>query len=74
MLLCEANQPPQEVVEYLGDGDEFHMAFNFPVMPRIFMALRSDATRCGDHRADAAYPARYDLVHPATTTSLRWRW
>jgi len=46
VLLCEANQPPQEVVEYLGDGDEFHMAFNFPVMPRIFMALRSgDATK-----------------------------
>src|SRR5690606_20263926 len=33
VLLCEANQPPQEVVEYLGDGDEFHTAFNFPVMP-----------------------------------------
>lgn len=46
VLLCEANQPPEEVVEYLGDGDEFHMAFNFPVMPRIFMALRSgDATK-----------------------------
>ncbi len=45
VLLCEANQPPQDVVAYLGDGDEFHMAFHFPLMPRIFMALRSgDAT------------------------------
>jgi maltose alpha-D-glucosyltransferase/alpha-amylase len=40
VLLCEANQWPKEVVEYLGDGDEFHMAFNFPLMPRIFMALK----------------------------------
>src|SRR5574341_773351 len=40
MLLCEANQPPQDVVDYLGDGDEFHMAFHFPLMPRLFMALR----------------------------------
>ncbi|HLV43773.1 MAG TPA: maltose alpha-D-glucosyltransferase [Aggregatilineales bacterium] len=44
VLLCEANQPPNEVVEYLGDGDEFHMAFHFPVMPRIFMTLHSGDT------------------------------
>jgi len=40
MLLAEANQWPKEVVEYFGDGDEFHMAFHFPVMPRLFMALK----------------------------------
>jgi trehalose synthase len=40
ILLCEANQWPQEVRSYLGEGDEFHLAFHFPLMPRIFMALR----------------------------------
>ncbi len=46
MMLCEANQPPADVVQYFGDGDEFHMGFHFPLMPRIFMALRSgDVTR-----------------------------
>jgi maltose alpha-D-glucosyltransferase/alpha-amylase len=45
ILLAEANQWPQEVRHYLGDGDEFHMAFHFPVMPRIFMALaQADST------------------------------
>ena len=45
MLLAEANQWPEDVVEYFGDGDECHMAFHFPVMPRMFMALRrEDAT------------------------------
>jgi len=40
VLLCEANQWPRDVRAYLGDGDEFHMAFHFPLMPRLFMALR----------------------------------
>ena len=39
VLLCEANQWPQEARAYLGSGDEFHMAFHFPIMPRIYMAL-----------------------------------
>lgn len=39
ILLCEANQWPKDVVHYFGKGDEFHMAFQFPVMPRIFMGL-----------------------------------
>ena len=47
MLLCEANQWPADVVEYFGDpaigGDECHMAFHFPVMPRIFMAVRRES-------------------------------
>ena len=44
MLLAEANQWPEDAVAYLGegDGDECHMAFHFPVMPRLFMALRME--------------------------------
>ena len=40
ILLSEANQWPADVCEYFGEGDEFHMAFHFPLMPRIFMAIR----------------------------------
>lgn len=44
ILLAEANQWPQDVRPYFGDGDEFHMAFHFPVMPRIYMSLaRADS-------------------------------
>ncbi len=47
VLLAEANQWPSDVVEYFGDpevgGDECHMAFHFPVMPRIFMAVRRES-------------------------------
>jgi len=39
MLLSEANQWPEDVRPYLGDGDEFHMNFHFPLMPRIYLAL-----------------------------------
>ena len=42
ILLCEANQWPQDVRMYFGDGDEFHMGFHFPLMPRIYMALRKE--------------------------------
>lgn len=42
MLLAEANQWPTDVVEYFGKGDEFHMCFNFPIMPRMFMAIRKE--------------------------------
>jgi maltose alpha-D-glucosyltransferase/alpha-amylase len=45
LLLAEANQWPADVVEYFGDGDECHMAFHFPVMPRMFMALRREEAR-----------------------------
>jgi maltose alpha-D-glucosyltransferase/alpha-amylase len=45
VLLAEANQWPEDVVEYFGEGDECHMAFQFPIMPRMFMSLRrEDAT------------------------------
>ncbi len=40
MILAEANQWPNDVRAYMGDGDECHMAFHFPLMPRLFMALR----------------------------------
>jgi maltose alpha-D-glucosyltransferase / alpha-amylase len=40
MLLAEANQWPADVSAYFGNGDEFHTAFNFPLMPRIFMAVQ----------------------------------
>ncbi len=40
VLLAEANQWPEDVRPYFGEGDEFHMGFHFPAMPRIFMALR----------------------------------
>ncbi|MBC8164163.1 MAG: maltose alpha-D-glucosyltransferase [Roseiflexaceae bacterium] len=42
ILLAEANQWPTDVRPYFGDGDEFHMAFNFPLMPRLFMSLRRE--------------------------------
>jgi len=42
VLLAEANQWPADVVEYFGGGDECHMAFHFPVMPRMFMAVRRE--------------------------------
>ncbi len=41
-LLAEANQWPSDVRAYFGDGDECHMAFHFPLMPRMFMALRQE--------------------------------
>jgi maltose alpha-D-glucosyltransferase/alpha-amylase len=39
VLLAEANQWPEDVSKYFGDGDEFHLGFHFPIMPRIFMAV-----------------------------------
>jgi maltose alpha-D-glucosyltransferase/alpha-amylase len=44
VLLSEANQWPEDVREYFGDGDEMHMAFHFPVMPRIFIGLKRETT------------------------------
>jgi maltose alpha-D-glucosyltransferase/alpha-amylase len=42
VLLAEANQWPSDLLPYFGDGDEFQMSFNFPLMPRIFMAVRKE--------------------------------
>jgi len=63
ILLCEANQWPKDVSAYLGDGDEFHMAFHFPLMPRIFMALK---------QADAS-PIRWALdTTPVIPPNTQW--
>jgi maltose alpha-D-glucosyltransferase/alpha-amylase len=68
ILLCEANQWPKDVRPYFGrmaegDGDEFHMAFNFPLMPRIFMALK---------REDAS-PIRWVLENtPEIPANAQW--
>ncbi|MEO6988757.1 MAG: maltose alpha-D-glucosyltransferase [Aquihabitans sp.] len=45
VLLAEANQWPSDVVDYFGDGDECHMCFNFPLMPRMFMAARQETAK-----------------------------
>lgn len=42
LLLAEANQWPEDTQEYFGDGDECHMAFHFPLMPRMYMALAQE--------------------------------
>src|SRR5204863_168241 len=42
MLLAEANQWPEDAVSYFGNGDESHMNFHFPLMPRMFMALQME--------------------------------
>ena len=42
MLLAEANQWPEDTAKYFGDGDECHMAFHFPLMPRMFIALATE--------------------------------
>ena len=78
VLLAEANQWPADVVEYFGDGDECHMAFHFPVMPRMFMAraARGGDADLRDPRADAARSPRTasGACSCATTTSSRSRW
>jgi maltose alpha-D-glucosyltransferase / alpha-amylase len=45
LLLAEANQWPEDVVAYFGDDDEFHMCYHFPIMPRLFMAIRQEDRR-----------------------------
>jgi maltose alpha-D-glucosyltransferase/alpha-amylase len=45
ILLAEANQTPEELAAYFGKGDEVHMAFDFPLMPRLFLSLRREDAR-----------------------------
>jgi maltose alpha-D-glucosyltransferase / alpha-amylase len=63
VLLAEANQWPEDVVEYFGEGDECHMAFHFPVMPRMFMA----------HRREEATPI-YEILErtPPIPDNCQW--
>ena len=42
MLLAEANQWPEDAQEYFGEGDECHMSFHFPLMPRMYMAIAQE--------------------------------
>lgn len=63
MLLAEANQWPQDVRAYFGDGDECHMAFHFPLMPRLFMSLR---------REDAS--PLYDILQQMPTIPDNCEW
>jgi len=44
ILLAEANQWPSDAKQYFGKGDEFHMAFNFPLMPRMFISLARESS------------------------------
>jgi len=67
VLLAEANQWPADVVEYFGDpavgGDECHMAFHFPLMPRLFMAVRRESR----------YPISEILAQtPAIPANCQW--
>ena len=45
VLLAEANQWPEDVVDFFGDGDECHMAYHFPIMPRLYMAISQEDRR-----------------------------
>ncbi len=62
-LLAEANQWPQDAIAYFGNGDECHMAFHFPLMPRMFMAIRLE-----DHKPIT------DIMQstPAIPESCQW--
>ncbi|MCC6741900.1 MAG: maltose alpha-D-glucosyltransferase [Planctomycetia bacterium] len=59
LLIAEANQRPSELVKYFGAGDEFHMAFDFPLMPRLFQAVRAEKAQPLEEvlRARPALPA-----------------
>ncbi len=65
ILLCEANQWPEDARAYFGDGDEFQMGFHFPLMPRLFMALRRHDTDLPevDSQAHSCDPGRLPVVH-----------
>ena len=45
IMLGEANQWPEDVLPYFGQGDEFHMSFHFPIMPRMYMAIRQESRK-----------------------------
>jgi maltose alpha-D-glucosyltransferase/alpha-amylase len=75
VLLAEANGFPGEVAEYFGDDDECHMAFNFPLMPRLFMALRrGDPSPTSSPTPRPGRPAANGRPSCATMTSSPWKW
>jgi maltose alpha-D-glucosyltransferase / alpha-amylase len=63
ILLCEANQWPEDVFPYIGEGDEFQMGFHFPIMPRIFLSLR---------KSDRSSLVWIMSRTPAITTNSQW--
>src|SRR5213594_2605328 len=63
ILLAEANQWPEDARQYFGNGDEFHMAFHFPLMPRMFMAV---------HSADRRPVTDMYLHTPAIPDNCQW--
>jgi len=63
ILLAEANQWPEDARQYFGAGDEFHMAFHFPLMPRMFMAV---------HSADRRPITDMFLHTPAIPSNCQW--
>jgi len=77
MLLAEANQWPEDVREYFGDGDECHMAYHFPLMPRLYMAIASEdrypSSRSWRRRRTFRTPAS-GRSSCATTTNSRSKW
>ncbi len=58
IILSEANQWPEDVRPYFADGDEVHMNFHFPLMPRVFMALKSGNIQPVDRYSGSA-PRRF---------------
>ena len=77
LLLAEANMWPEDVREYFGDGDECHMAYHFPLMPRMYMAIAQEdryrwSKSCSrPRRSRRPANGRYSCV---TTTNSRSRW
>ena len=78
MLLAEANQWPEDAIAYFGDGDECHTAFHFPLMPRLFMALRmEDRYPIVDILQQTPRDSRelpVGVVSCATMMSSPWKW
>ena len=80
MLLAEANQWPADLRPYFGDGDEFHMAFHFPLMPRMFMGTRPEdrkpiteilqGTPRFHPRASGSFPRNHDELTLEMVTDM----
>ena len=77
MFLAEANQWPEDARQYFGDGDECHMAFHFPLMPRLFMAIQMEdrypIIDIMEQTPDIPDNCQWGCSS-GTTTSSRWRW
>ena len=77
LLLAEANMWPEDSASYFGNGDECHMNYHFPIMPRMFMSLRMEdrypIIDILDQTPEIPKPASgpFSCV---TTMSLPWKW